>query len=371
MTTINVNISTLETIIERSINKLLEPAIKKTLEPTFKIIFTKLDSIDTRLTNVEDRLTKVENDIYILKQDVNILKQDVKVLKDYNANESSIKEQRDAQALKSYLLDHNHGANITIIKFGNFYKPYDNNPLTDIDGCVIFRNIPVKTKYINGKNVILDNSCVYLIESKHGITKTILDKKLKQFAIILDLIHKVQTDKYIPRKKKFKFDQMIDTNNIKQWPANIKILFSTDKMTPTVIKLITAITTDTLTDELYTNIIFDTIMTHSIMRDIHNSANVDNYVKKLLNMCNNLEDLFKIMYPMNPIPDLNEKQMTIMEFVPQLESLLVPKSIYSEIIPILKGKLGFINNDDIQLPESLTSHGFNSKNKLLNLTINH
>ncbi len=364
---ININVDKLISIINSAIDAKLN-----SLQPTFTSIFTKLDIIDTRLTNVETRLTHVETRLTNVENDIKVLKEDVKVLKDYNANESAIKEQRDSAALKSFLSETNHTATINMIKFGSFYKPYDNNPLTDIDGCVILKSIPAQSINPNGKKIILDASRVYLIESKHGITNAILYKKLQQFVIILDLISKVQNNDYTARKKLYKFDTMITIHNIKQWPKNIQFLFSTDKMTPTAIRLATAITTDTLTKDLYDSILLDNIKAHPIMEEIQNSETVHDYVKMRLNTFTSLTELVEIILPIKSrnAGALYEKQITIMPFTPRIKSLLISIDNYKHIIKILKGKIGFINHNDIQLPESVIADGFNSKNRLLNMAIN-
>jgi len=373
---VNIKLDVLKSVIDSALDSKLKSAIDsaldakfKLLQPTFTTIFNKLDRIEVRLTNVETRLTNVENDIAIMKKDI-------KNLKDYNKNESAIREQKDSHALKQYLSDMNHSATINMVKFGNFYIPFNNEPLTDIDGCVIFKTIPVPSINRNGKKIFLDNSCVYLIESKHGITNAILNKKLKQFITILDLISKVQNNKYIKKSKTYNFDTMIETYNIKEWPTHIKFLLASDKMTPTVIKLVTAITTDTLTDELYNALLFDNIKTHPIMQEIQNSEIVHDYVKKQLNICNSLIELEAIIYPAEPVKntpsqlDFYDKRKTILPFTPHIESLLVPIDEYKTMTNVLKGKIGFINNDDIQLPESVISNGFNSKNRLLNMAAN-
>jgi uncharacterized protein YdcH (DUF465 family) len=368
---ININVDKLISIINSAIDVKLN-----SLQPTFTLIFTKLDSIDARLTNVETRLTNVETRLTNVENEIVKMKDDIKVLKDYNANESIIKEQRDSAALKKCLSETNHNATINMIKFGKFYEPYDNNPLTDIDGCVIVRSIPVHTINQNGEKIILDPSCVYLIESKHAITKTILDKKLQQFIIILELISKVQNNEYIPRKKKYKFDTTIATHNIKQWPKNIHFLFSTDKMTPTAIRLATAITTGTLSKNVYDNILFDNIKAHPIIQEIQNSETVNNYVKRRLNEFTSLDELVEIITPVRPVTatpkklELYNKQITIMPFSARIKSLLVSINNYNDIVKVLNGKIGFINNNDIQLPESVIANGFNSTNRLLNMAVN-
>ena len=194
--------------------------------PILQKILDRLDSIDSRLTKVETRLTVVEHEVVKLRS--------------YVQNESYIQERKFTSFLKKYLLQQFKLGVAQVIPFGQFFVPYDNNPLTDIDGCVILHVPPMNFKR-NGKNVTVDASRTFFIEAKHAITKTILDKKLRQFVKIMESIGIVQDNAYVPRKKESEFDKMIRTHEVNKFPRNIVFLLSTDKLAPDALEIILAL----------------------------------------------------------------------------------------------------------------------------------
>jgi len=210
--------------------------------PILVQILDRLNSIDTRLSSLETRVGKLEDS--------------VAVLHNYIGNQSKVQEEQYTIQLKTYLLNMFSNSSINILNFGNFYEPYTNEPLTDIDGCVILRSLMPTAKITkNNKNIILDNSRVFFIEAKHAITKARLDKKLKQFVRIMSLIHAVQNDTYIPADNKlYMFDNMITIHDIKKFPASFAFIFSTKKMSPDAMKIAIAINNNTLTKKLYDKI---------------------------------------------------------------------------------------------------------------------
>lgn len=331
-----------------------------------------------RLDSIDARLAVVETDVRVLKEDVKVLKEDVRNLKIYNKNESLIQEKKHASLLKKYLLTYDGNATIKIIQFGNFYLPYDKNPLTDIDGCVIQKKVPFFIKGVNKQSNIYDDGRVVFIESKHSITKTILDKKLVQFVKIIRAINQVQNNEYSPMKnEKYDFDDMIRIHDIKNFPKGFAFLLSTDKMSPDSVRLAVAITRGELTEEHYYDILYDYIMLHPILKDIQNDKSVNkNIVRSLIN-AKTVEEFAS--YLQWEVPGIHstpkekaeyKKKETLRPYINGLKSLLVPYNDYKDILTILKGKIGFISVDEIQLPEHVIQYGFNGNNRLLNSIYN-
>ncbi len=342
-----------------------------------------------------NKLTAIEGDIKELKDDVKVLKSDVAVLKNYNKIQSIIQEKQNAALLKKYLNRIDNYAKTKIIPFGQFYLPYNNNPLTDIDGCVIHKKVPIQVRSfvknkdnninnnINGNNSIkdnksikyniLDNSRVFFIESKHSMSKQLLDKKLGQFIQILKVINDVQMGTYLPKEKKYKFDDMIAIHNIKEFPSNISFLLSSDNMSPEAVQLAIAISRGTLNEDIYSDILFDYIITHPILKDIENDSNVDRTIVKLLINIKTLDEYNQFLRDSKPPKDetskersIYKKKETLQPYMDRLLSLVVPYSYYSDSIDLLKGKIGFIEHDIIHLPEVVLANGFNTRNTILN-----
>lgn len=329
--------------------------------PILKLILERLDSIDSRLTKVESRLIKVEDTVVKLQE--------------YVHNESYIQERKFTTSLQKYISLRFKGAFIKVVNFGKFFLPYDNNPLTDIDGCVLAQIEPMKFKK-DGKNITIDMSRTYFIEAKHAVTKTILDKKLKQFVKIIHTIRDVQDGRYIPRRKQFLFDQMIRTHSVDAFPRNIVFLMSTEKMAPDALDMIVAITSGTFSEKQYNDLLFRYISTHPLMNDINEDSSVHEYVKIMLAKASSIADIQTLLHPTSmpsakkSQPQLHDKTMTLQPYKENILSLMIPFDSYMEIVNELKGKIGFISHDWIQLPEDVIKHGFNSRNALMNLTHN-
>lgn len=327
-----------------------------------------------------NKLTGIEGDIRELKSDV-------LVLKNYNKVQSVIQEKQNAVLLKKYLNRTVGFSKNRIISFGKFYVPYNNNPLTDIDGCVIHTKVPIQIprsfiknkndeNISNTKNVkynVLDNSRVFFIESKHSMSKQLLDKKLGQFVQILTSINNVQRGNYAPRNKKYKFDDMIAIHNIKEFPSNISFLLSSNNMSPEAVQLAVAISRGVLDENTYSGILFDYIITHPILKDIQNDNNVDRTIVKTLINVKTLDEFSNFIKDAEPPKDASPKERsiykkkeTLQPYMERLLSLLVPYESYYDSIALLKGKIGFIEHDVIHLPEVILTHGFNTRNMILN-----
>ena len=329
-----------------------------------------LQLILEKLTTIEKDVAELKKDVAELKKDVAQLKTSVSVLQQYNQNSAKIQEQEFTNQLKTHLIEKHKDAIIQTVVFGNFYKVNSNDPLTDLDGCIL-ANVPLHTFKKNGKNIRIDRSCFYILEAKHAITKALLDKKIKQFVHIINAIQYVKSAGYNPAKKTM-FDKMVDLHKLKQLPENICFLMSTEKIAPDALQILIRITTGSLTEEIYNDLLFENVYNHDLIKDIINDESVDAYVKESLQKIKSITDVYAIVNPIAPNKsekksqhDLYKKKETILPYRHRILNLMTPYEEYVRIIDILIGKLGFISKTEIQLPEDVMRDGFNSKNRLL------
>jgi hypothetical protein len=327
--------------------------------PVLKLILEKLSVIESDISVLKTDVSDLKKDMSGVKADIKELKSDVQNLKivvnriqSNVKNESDIQEYMYTNQLKSYLTDRFKGDIITTVLFGNFYIANSNQELTDIDGCVIQKTIPMTVKR-NGANVVIDKSCVYYIEAKHSITKPILEKKLNQFVVILQTMNGIHSHANYS-KSSTSFRNMIAMHSLEDYPEDICFLLSSDKMSPDVIKLVTCITTGSLTEDVYNDLLFEYIYNHAFVKDIITDKRASQQVKEAIGKIKSLNDIQLLILE----PFMKNYKLRFQEF-------LIPYDNYINAVTHLQGKLGFISKSEIQLPEDIIKYGFNSKNLLL------
>jgi hypothetical protein len=337
--------------------------------PVLQLILAKLANIEQDISGMKQDISGMKQDISGMKQDISGLRTAVTELQNYNQNAARIQEREFTNQLKSYLLEKYPGAAIRTRIFGIFYKKHSNDPLTDIDGCVLLWEPPFVMKQ-NGKNVQINASCMYIIEAKHAITKALLDKKINQFVYIMNAITYIKSAKYKPGRSKF--DEMVDVQKIKELPESICFLMSTEKITPDALQILLQIATGSLTRESYNELLFEYAYNHKLMKDILDDESVDRYVKDSITGMKSLQDMYRIVQPEAPGVSekksqqlLYKKKSTILPYTAKLLQLLTPYDEYVGAVGHLKGNLGFISKNEIQFPEDLMRNGFRSVNRLL------
>ncbi len=320
--------------------------------PILKLILEKLTVLESDMSGVKADIQELKSDVKELKADVYTLKTVTNRIQNNIKNESDIQEHLCTNQLKSYLMDRFKGDIITTVLFGNFYTPDSNQELTDIDGCVIQKTLPMTVKK-NGANVVVDKSCVYFIEAKHSITKPILEKKLNQFVVILQTMQDIHSHKNYS-KSSTAFRNMVELHHLQDYPEDVCFLLSSDKMSPDAIKLVTCITTGILTEDVYNDLLFEYIYNHPYVKDIIADKNPSQQVKEAISKVKSVNDIQALVLE----PFMKNYKM-------RFEGLMMPYSNYTSLVSLLQGKLGFISKSEIQLPEDIVKYGFNSKNILL------
>jgi hypothetical protein len=313
--------------------------------PILKLILEKLTVLESDMSGVKADIQELKSDVKELKIVTNHIQSNIK-------NESDIQEYLCTNQLKSYLMDRFKGDIITTVLFGNFYTPYSPQELTDIDGCVIQKTLPMTVKK-NGTSIIIDKSCVYFIEAKHSITKPILEKKLNQFVVILQTMQDIHSLKNYS-KASTAFRNMVELHSLQDYPEDVCFLLSSDKMSPDAIKLVTCITTGTLTEDVYNDLLFEYIYNHPFVKDVISDKKPSQQVKEAIQKVKSIKDIQALVLE----PFMKNYKM-------RFEVMLIPYSNYTNAVSLLQGKLGFISKSEIQLPEDIVKHGFNSKNVLL------
>ena len=357
MDKIEKRIDTLETFAKNSspnapiLHKILDKidAMDKRMS-TFELAFVNLNTnLDTKFKEISGNFDKINERIAGIDTKLNL----------YIQNESEKQELIATINIQNKLKEISITSQIDIFPLKYFYEPNNNDMLTDLDGCITYKLTQKSLQHQNGhvKNIIEDK--VFIIETKHNFTKMLFDKKIEQFCKILDAF------KIIKNKSKMKniqnsiknnkvntnFLNMVDKYNLQNFPDNIYFIFSSDVLTYDQKKFLSALNKGELNEEIYNKYLVEYIKTHKIMNDIRNDSKAKNNIKnKLLNFqsLNELIDIFKIN---NNITGFEkEEKYSIIKYKDTFNNLILPYNDVKDCYDILKGKIGYIDNNVLILP---------------------
>ena len=277
----------------------------------------------------------------------------------YVKNESDIQEKNATHNIRHILEQQYHLSNVSIVPIANFYTPESNDIFTDIDGCImVTSSSPIHVKNIKGNPKILIVNQVYIIETKHGLTKSIIDKKLKQFCKIYELLGKIRTNKVPIRDPPVSnFDNMVLSCNLKSFPEEIFFVFGSDDINEDEYIFLSKISDGTLDEPWYNEYVLRTFKSHKIYKDIVGDITVGGLVKQELVKAPSIDDI-KQLFAVVSLPrnapkikvSLEYQKQTIQPYKNTILSILTPYSIMESCYSSMKGRICIKRFDNLRLP---------------------
>lgn len=291
-------------------------------------ILEGLDSIDRRVCMIENRLDTISS---------------------YIENESKIQERRATYCLKKTLSGRYSHKIITESQLRSFYTPASNNIFTDFDGCVIAESPKGDGGVREGAGE--GGNRAYILECKHCITKTIIDRKLKQFCTILDVFRNIKRGTITVRNPPIsKFDNMVLSYNLQNFPDNITFLFVSDYISYEDCNFITFINTGKIDENKYNIYLLQYCKSHEVFRAMMDDKCVGQAIKSALVDATTVEDMVHILGPACNSEDAYERdKSTLNRYRRSLLNILVPFSSVKDYYKALVGHIGYYRFDDITL----------------------
>ena len=260
-----------------------------------QVTLTKCMEFNDRISKIEDILIKLTDHMSAIQK--------------YTKLESDFQEHQNTSLIAKLYLENHPYDRIDVIHDTLCYPP-DGHAITDFDGLLLARNDVGQVQYNNEKQRNMKNrwNTMYpprnqtrnasshalnwmlqsapsrkhvkvasdlhtlhylLIESKHGITKGKVDKKMKQIKNIHEILRgapsassKVQS--YHNMIKQMLFDTHL---SIDQLDHPIELIFSSDDVSASLVEYIVAIH-DGMTEETYDRIVHQLLFEDKFMMDV-------------------------------------------------------------------------------------------------------
>jgi len=317
------------------------------------------------LLKILDRLDKLETSVDILNKSVNTLNKSFHILDEsfhtldesfhtldesfhaYTKRESDIQEYHTTRSVKRLLQEQFPFAKIHISPLKNFYIPTSIEIYTDIDGCIILESPPVLVKNTKGASKELIQKQVYIIEAKHGLTKTMIDKKLKQFCTMYDILKGIQTGLVlIPDPPVTRFDNMVISYNLHEFPEDVHFVFASDDITEEDYLFLSSIANGTLTESLYNSYLMKYLKSHKIITDILDDIDVNKLIKNIVKNATSINEIYSLFVktelPRNASKfskAVESQKDSVAKYKDSILNLLIPFSNMNPCYESLKGRL--------------------------------
>jgi hypothetical protein len=292
-------------------------------------ILEKLDSLETRMISLEKRVTNLED-----------------IFTKYINNESDIQENSDLEYLYNYCQINLPSLNTSKCLLKYFFLPSGGTQYTDWDGCLILTFLPNQPKHVNGyKNNSLGfnpntrTSKAIITESKHGLTKQRLDKKIIQFSTMFKVLDSI-LENTIQNPAPI-FTSMVTTYNLRNFPKERYILFSSDDLDSFLRTYILELNNG-ITEEKYNIFCFNIFKNSKLYNKIIEDKDI---VKKIKNKIERATSILEI----KSIFENNSN-----ELVKYYNNIKIEYESYSVLEPFytsLRGKLGVMQFGQIVLSQ--------------------
>ena len=314
--------------------------------PILQQILQKVNTIDNRLFNVESNVSTIISNLTTLDKKFNT----------YVKNESDIQEDLITRNIQS-LFSETRGITAVYhrLPLKVFYIPTMNTPFTDFDGCIIQEFNPISIKNKNGKKD-LEERKAYIIEAKHGLTKTIIDYKLKQFCTILDIFEGIHNHSIpIRNVDESPFDNMVHSYNLVIFPETIYFIFGSDDIPKEQEELLNRINLGTIDEDWYNEYIIKNLKSHNIVSQILDNRHVSINIKEAFKHANTLNDI-RNLFIQNTLSEnatnrqrlLEREKLSIKQYTSGVLNLLESFEDVSACYKKLKGRLGLYQFNELK-----------------------
>ena len=148
---------------------------------------TRFDNVEHRMTGLERTVTGLERTVTGLERTMTGMKKDIKRIDDYLKVDAKIQEKNDLYFITKLYL-HNHQTKfVTPLRIdGLYYRSGD--PLTNFDGIIMIHNLPLPFMFPLQNMDMIE---YIAIESKHSVSKTKVDAKIRQMVQLATYLYEV------------------------------------------------------------------------------------------------------------------------------------------------------------------------------------
>ena len=383
-----------DTIVTTQHNSILvQPLIPNkedvTLQSIYKFLVAFSDRTEQRFDRIESDIVTIKSDIVRINSTISRMQIDIDKFHNYMKTESTFQEIRDTQYIKQ-LYSINHSTSIVqILDIENIYNR-NGTIVTELDGFLFVTDVPLtvpsftpndrgsRSTYampLSEQKPIVPCSATFcpssmsyiIIESKHGLTKTKLDTKLKQFITLKELFTKMSDDNRTQYHKLYidMIDQLVSETQLPlsaiSQPTPYMII-SSDDISDQLFHYITAIH-DGISDEetydtlMHSMLFSDKYVTHGLFKQMTTGQRIPISFKEIIKKRGSmtaLRDMFSRKNEwMNKLDDFDSS--TSVDSINQIiHDYLLPFSNVKATLDQLKHHIGVLRLDTVYLPTLFT-----------------
>lgn len=335
---------------DKQIKQLIK-VVNEVIQPIVAPIIDKLNKLDDKVNKLDDKVNKLETKLEKLDKSFN----------GYISKESEIYELKSNDIFSRFLSDHNKMYKELTLRL--FYS--STKLITDFDGLFLVNYLehtkPIKTIYNNNgkqKNVVHDfpNRQIVIIEAKHDLDKSKIDKKLMQIVEIQEVLIQEIVTNNVTRTRGTNRDYQDMLNNpefqilVQQYTdigkSNIYLLFAAENITKSLETYIQAIYDGSLDKETYIK------LTNKILAS-HDKKLIDTIIKSGANTLKTTVNNDLKTYINNFVPEydyINQYNFSQKNEYHNLMMVLKSYAIPYESLnwQMFSGKIGVIMNNEVK-----------------------
>ena len=345
---------------DKQIKQLIK-VVNEVVQPLFEPIINKLNKLDDKVNKLDDKVNKLDDKVNKIETKLEKLE---KSFNGYIGKESEIYELKSNDIFSRFLNENNKMYKELSLRL--FYS--STKLITDFDGLFLVNYLqhikPLKTIYNNEgkpKNVINDfpNKQIVIIEAKHDLDKSKIDKKLMQIVEIQEVLRQGIVTTNVTRTRGAGRDYQDMLNNpefqilVKQYndigKSNIYLLFAAENITKSLETYIQAIYEDSLDKETYIK------LTNNILAS-HDKKLIDTIIKSGANTLRTSTNNELKTYINNFVPEydyINQYNFPDIDNRNEYHKLMMVLKSY--VIPyeslnwsLFSGKIGIIMNNEVK-----------------------
>jgi hypothetical protein len=236
---------------------------------------SKFDNLESKVTGLERTVTGIQKDI--------------KRIDDYIKVDTKIQEKNDLYFITKLYL-HNHQTKfVTQLTIDGLYDR-SGNPHTNFDGVVMIHNLHMPFVFPLRDMDMIE---YIVIESKHSVSKTKVDAKIRQMTQLATYLAEVShgdDDKLIGHENFIDMiHQFVEETHLPLPLIDrpITLLFASDDISDPLVEYITkiheGIDNEQMYDEIVKTIFFKNVNVRKIIKGIHNDKQIPSATKEKIN----------------------------------------------------------------------------------------
>jgi hypothetical protein len=265
-------------------NTIVIPSIASDNEITLTTLHDTLRSMQqymvARFDNLEYRMTGLERTVTGLERTVTGIHKDIKRFDDYIKVDVKIQEKNDLYFITKLYLHNHQNKFVTPLDINDLYDR-SGNPLTDFDGIIMIHNLPLPFVFPLRDMDMIE----YIVtESKHSVSKTKIDAKIRQMVQLTTYLSEVShgDESKLLGHENFigMIHQFIEETHLplKLIAQPITLLFASDDISDPLAEYITriheGIDNQQIYDEIVKKLFFNNLGARKILKSINNNMQI-------------------------------------------------------------------------------------------------